>query len=231
MRYPTLTQSKCAELAAKLASGADSAIEPHTLWIGHGDDLELTPIKGAANTITRDMLHWRDRDRDRFEGEASIRLYESLRHVPTEILDDRGFWRFLSLRYYWEFIAWREEDAFARGNYLKYVDASTNTESVLPRMYVRACAVGGNEHRSLASGIPNAGDFWRSHVVRVRTASAPVITRAFASKHARDRLTTDPLREAAKRLNRTWTNIVLHLYDRRDAEVLIDNIWDEVRGQ
>lgn len=230
MRYPTLTKSKCEELAGKLASGAEPSIEPHAVWVGREEDLNLNPIAKAADDITRAIRDWPDSDRDRFEGMACTHLYDALSHVPTEVLDDRGFWRFLSLRFFWDFIAWRESAAFARGNYLKYVDASTNTEAVLPRMYLRARAVGGSSYQSLAEGIVKAGDFWRSHVVRVRTGSAPTITRAFARKQADNRLTTDPLRDAAKRLNRTWTNIVLYLYDDAEAKELIDTIWNDGSG-
>ena len=227
MRYPTLSQSKCKELAEKLVAGAHPAIEPHAVWVGREDDIDLEPVARTANDIKREMIQWGDRDRDRFEGMACVRLYDALSHVPTEILDDRGFWRFLSLRYFWDFIAWREEEAFGRGNYLKYVDASTNAESVLPRMYLRAHAVGGGTYQPLTAGIPRAGDFWRSHVVRVRTGSAQSVARAFARKQMQQRLPTEPLRQAAKRLNRTWTNIVLYLYNEDEAGKLIDTIWDD----
>lgn len=230
MRYPTLSQSKCRELADQMLSGAKPAIEPHQVWVGRDSDLDLRPIRSAAETISAEMRQWDDSDRDRFEGMASIRLYESLRHVSSEVLDDRGFWRFLSLRYYWDFIAWREEGPFARGNHLKYVNATTNTEAVLPRMYARANAIGGREYGELASAISKAGDFWRSHIVRVRTGSAQQVTRALAAKQANDRLITAPIRDAAKRLNRTWTNIVLYMYDDEGARELVDRIWDEVRS-
>jgi hypothetical protein len=226
MRYPVLTNTKTAELAAEFVSGTEPSVEPHTTWLGTGADIDLRPIAAVAAEIAKDAETWTNKDRDRFEGKASVKLYEALRAVPPEILDDRGFWRYLALRYFWEFIAWREQGAFAAGNHLKYVDASTNTEAVLPRMYLRALAVGGGAHSELASAVTEATDFWRSHVLRVRTGSAPALTRAFAAKQARDRLMTESLREAAKRLNRNWTNVVLYLYDDDEARRVIDKIWD-----
>jgi hypothetical protein len=228
VRYPVLTNTKCTEIAAQLVAGAEPSIEPHVKWVGRGAELDLRPIAQTAKEITEEARAWTDSDRDRFEGKVSTQLLGRLSHVPIEVLDDRGFWRFVSLRYFWEFIAWREEGPFSKGNYLKYVDASTNTESVLPRMYLRARAVGGPTHADVAAGVPNGTDFWRSHVLRVRTGSAAPVTRAFATKQAEDRLATDPLRQAARRLNRTWTNVVLHLYQEAEAAAVIETIWNEV---
>jgi hypothetical protein len=227
MRYPVLTRTKCEQLAGQMAAGENPSIEPSVAWIGHGDEIDLRPIAVVADRITRQAREWTDKDRDRFEGKASVELWAVLANVPPEILDDRGFWRFVALRYFWEFIAWREEGPFSKGNFMKYVDAGTNTESVLPRMYLRARAVGGAVHASLAAAIPKGTDFWRSHVLRVRTGSAPSVTRAFATKQMEQRLMTDPLRQAARRLNRTWANVILHVYDDTDASNLIDWLWND----
>jgi hypothetical protein len=228
MRYPVLTYSECAKLAAQLALGSTPAIDPRAKWTGWGDDIELDPIEAVAEEITSGAREWTDTDRDRFEGKASLRLYDVLSELPTEILDDRGFWRFLALRFFWEFVAWREAEPFAEGHYQKYVDAVSNAESVLPRMYLRAASVGGSPYGELASKIPKSVDFWRSHVIRVRTGSAPALTRAFAERQANDRLSTPVLREAAKRLTRTWTNVVLSLYADESATELIEEVWDDV---
>jgi hypothetical protein len=40
---------------------------------------------------------------------------------------------------------------------------------------------------------------------------------------------TTPLREAAKRLNRTWANVVLNVYDDEAASALVNSIWDDGR--
>jgi hypothetical protein len=226
MRYPILTKTKTAELAAQMVGGSEPSVEPQTTWVGTGADVDLRPIATVAVEITEDAQKWTDKDRDRFEGKASAKLYETLSGVPPEVLDNRGFWRYLALRYFWTFIAWREQEAFVAGNHLKYLDASTNTEAVLPRMYIRAQAVGGSAHADLAAALTNATDFWRSHVLRVRTGSAPALARAFTERQVSDRLVTNPLREAAKRLNRNWTNVVLNLYDDDEARRVINKIWD-----
>jgi hypothetical protein len=227
MKYPALSDTKTTELAAQLVGGRDPAIDPHVEWVGHGDEVDLEPVTEIAAEITQNAREWTDKDRDRFEGKASIQLLKALAHVPTPVLDDRGFWRFLSIRHFWEFIAWREEGPFSKGNQLKYVDAARSTESVLPRMYLRARAVGGGSYADLAAAVAQGTDFWRSHVLRVRSGSAPSVTRAFVRKQMDARLMTDSLRQAARRLNRTWANVVLHVYDDSEASELIGTIWDQ----
>jgi|FLYL01.1.fsa_nt_gi hypothetical protein len=225
MRYPTLTRTKCTELAQQLLEGLDPSVEAAVNWAGKGDDVDLRAIAAAADEITAEAREWTDRDKDRFEGKVCTQLFQAVSSLPTEVLDDRGFWRYLGLKYFWEFIAWREEEPFARGNYGKYVDATAPTESVLTRMYLRAQAVGGPDHADLASAIPMGTDFWRSHVLRVRTGSAPPVTRAFAQKQATQRAATDTLRNVGRRLNRLWTNVALHTYDDAAASTLIDELW------
>lgn len=220
-----IAPSRCAELARQLHEGFHPAIDHLVDWIGSGESLELGPFVALGSELSAETRMRTEKDPDVFEGEVAGRLYDALKSIPVYVLDDRGFWRYLSLRYFWEFINWRERKPFEKGNYLKYIDASENTESVLPRMYLRAQALAGTGGEGLAGSIPHAGDFWRSHVIRVRTGSAPKIARAFAAKQMASRLTTDPLRETAKRLNRTWTNVLLYLYDEAEAEELLDQLW------
>jgi len=77
---------------------------------------------------------------------------------------------------------------------------------------------------SLAWAIPKGSDFWRSHILRVKTGSAPTVARAFANRQVVSRLETDSLRELASRLNRTWSNVVLHLYSEAEATKLLDEL-------
>lgn len=231
MRYPILTVTKCTELADQLAEGLQPAVDSNVDWLGEGDEWASTQVAAAADEIFSGAREWTDPDRDRYEGKMSPLLYAALDSVPPEVLDDRGFWRYLGLKFFWEFIAWREEGPFSKGNQVKYVNAISATESVLTRMYLRAQAVGGPDHADLAGAIPQSTDFWRSHVLRVRTGSAPPIARAFADHQLHSRLPTDSLRDVARSVNRLWTNIVLHTYDDDDARRIIETIWPAPEAQ
>ena len=171
-----------------------------------------------------------DAAREQCEAEAAPLLHHALCDVDVEVLDDPGFWRFLSLDLFWDFIRWREAKAFGRGNYLRYVDGRSSNECVLTRMYLRAAAVGGLPFAEYASVLPKATDFWRSHVVRVRTGTAPSLVRAFVDMQRQRRLPTDPLRQFAKALNRTWSNVVLSIYD-DEAQALVEEIRRQVLSE
>ena len=97
-------------------------------------------------------------------------------------------------------------------------------------MYLRAAAVGGLPFAEYASVLPKATDFWRSHVVRVRTGTAPSLVRAFVDMQRQRRLPTDPLRQFAKALNRTWSNVVLSIYD-DEAQALVEEIRRQVLSE
>ena len=225
MRYPTITLSNCRELAEKMVEGLAPSVDVVVDWVGEGSEVDLRPVAEVGRGVAREATEWTDPDRDRFEGKVSEGLYLTLSVLPTEVLDDRGFWRYLALRHFWDFIAWREESPFARRNHLKYLDGESSTESVLTRMYLRASAIRQEDRMFLAGGLPHSTDFWRSHILRVRTGSAPSLARAFVSKQLDGRLMTDPIRDVARCLNRVWTNVVLYMYDDSEASTLVDELW------
>ena len=224
MTYPSVSITACSEIAQLRIDGVDATVDPRVEWLGTGPAIDLADVEAVAVEVEEMAREWTDPDRDRLEGKASASLYGALVRLPTEVLDDRGFWRFLALAYFWSFIAWREEKPFANGAHLKYLDARSNTENVLTRMYLRAQSV-EDVSGIVTASITQATDFWRSHVIRVRTGTAPPLARAFARRQATDRLTTDPLRATARRINRTWSNVVLDLYDEDEATEIVTSAW------
>lgn len=228
MRHPVISRSNLKAIADKRVEGLEVEVDPFVEWVGSGEEVDLRPIAALSEAIIQGLENQSDRDLDIVEGLNSQALYEALAQVPTHVLDDRGFWRYLSAKYFWDFIAWRQPKSFKPdGKYLKYVDGAKNTETVLVRMYLRAAALGGRDKDAdVLGGIRKAGDFWRSHVVRVQTGSAVNIASALARKQLEERQTTDPLRAKAKRLNRTWTNVILHMYDEDEARDIVQEIWN-----
>lgn len=228
MKYPVLSHSNLTEIADKRIQDIEVEVDPYVEWVGSGEQIDLAPIQSVAASIVSGTDDWAkgSKDVDKYEGQKSQALYDALSPLPIPILDDRGFWRYLSARLFWDFIVWRHPTSFKPdGTYLKYVDGAVNTESVLVRMFLRAAALGGQDTSSLAGGIDEAGDFWRSHIIRVQTGFAPPLARSFAMKQKAGRLTTVPIRAAAKRLNRTWSNVILHMYDEEEASDIVDEIW------
>jgi len=230
MRYPTLSNDGFAQLVRRrFADGVDVMAEAK--WLGNGDDIDLTPIDDVAADVVRRVAVEAGgapgRHPDDVEGEIAGPLHRVLHRLPTRVLDDPGFWRFLSLGDLWAFVRWRERSTFDGGEpskYLKYVDGKNPAECVLMRTYLRGAIAEEAGDHALAAVIPQATDLWRSHILRVRTASAPEVAKALLRSQRDDRMPTPVLREFAKRLNRTWTNVVLHTYDDEEADRLIQEL-------
>lgn len=234
MRYPALSRSRCVELARRMIAEENPAIDEHVEWQGVGEEIDLDELRHASDLVIDEMHAGTSgyySERYRVEGIAAVLLYQALQHIDLDTRgdprDDPAFWRYLSLAHFWEFICWREQRAFAAGNVEKYVDAESPTECVLTRMYARGASVGGLDY--LDSAIAVAGtDFWRSHVLRIRTGTAPPIVRAFVNMQATHPLITEDLRTFAKALTKTWANVVPTIYDDEDATALITEIRREM---
>ena len=229
MRYPSISLGKCKEIVQARIGERD--VEVPVRWVGSGEEeIDLGRIETAADEIA--SLLERDRGssaRDYVEGLAATHLYRALmpsdaRPVDVAVLDDPGFWRFLGLRYLWDFITWREPSVL-NGTHMEYVDGQRSSECVPTRMYLRVAAVGGLEFAEHSERLDRATDFWRSHILRVRTGTAPALTRAIVSRQARQPIETDSLRPFAKQVNGAWTNVLLNMYDDAEAERFVDEFW------
>ncbi len=173
-----------------------------------------------------------DETRERVEGAFCGRVHAALVELPTEVLDDPRFWRFLAVRYFPGFVAWREPGATTKGNVAKYFEAGVGVESIPLRLFLRGQAtLDSAGSYDLASAIPSGTDFWRSHVLRVRTGRAPAVTASFARMQATDRLSTAPLRALARLVNRMWANVVPTEYDEVRATSLLGELRDRVTDE
>lgn len=234
MRYPTFTDAAVKDFSARLIAGEQieaSAFDGAAQWIdvkAGGVDVDLAQLRGAVAAVIdglgADVKGDLWKDVDRVEGHLALLTFPTFDALPIEVLDDGGFWRFLSIGVFWPFIAWRESSAIERGNADTYVNGRRNTENIPMRLYLRARAVDGEQRDDLASAIPQAADFWRSHVLRTQTASAPVLARSLATMQLDSRMAAKEIRPLARRLNRVWTNALLFLYSPAEADALIEHL-------
>ena len=192
------------------------------------DDLES--VSATVNTRLKALADGpkKNVDKDKLEGEICSLVYTALEHVPVEILDDPGFWRFIGIRYFWSFTLWRESAALEKkekNNIATYFSAKSSSESIPLRLYLRAQAMRDvNGNFPLAEAVPEGTDFWRSHIIRVRTGRARVLAQAFAKIQSSERMMTDELRQFAKRLNRQWSNVIMLDYDDKQSNDILKEI-------
>ena len=230
MSYPTLTVGHVQELVEGLARGATPSADAKAVWRGDGEAVQFDELDAVLDALKAELqIVGADpslvKDKEPFEGRVALAVFPWLSALPLEVLDDPGFWRYLSISRFWWFIEWREWGSLERGKINTYTDGRRNTEHIPLRLYLRVKCMALPEDRPLAGAIAQSTDFWRSHVIRVRTATAPELATALARMQAGDgRLATTDLRAYARRLNRMWTNVQLGLYDRARSEGIIEEL-------
>ena len=232
MKHPTISVSDAERLVPDLLRGETADLQGAVKWVGEGPEVDLGPITAVAETI-RDEIATFDESGpkgDDYEGRQSGVIHLALRELPLPVLDDPGFWRYLALVHFWDLISWREPKALSSEDWAKirpYVDGRKPAESIPLRMFLRGQIAWDGDNHALAAAVPEATDFWRSHIVRVRTGYSPALAQAFVRLQRDRRMTTDPLRAYAKKVNRVASNVLLHTYDDEQAEALLDELYDD----
>ncbi|MDP7067733.1 MAG: hypothetical protein QF637_08935 [Acidimicrobiales bacterium] len=155
--------------------------------------------------------------------------------MPDEAQDDKDFWQYLVMRYFWWLVVWRHHTAQSAernkqfkegGKYLRYLNHEKHEVSVLARMYIRAdLALDEDGSYELAWRGKLATDLWQSHLIPVDTGRTPVLVRAILRKQATQPLTRDPLRECAKDITRSNTNVVPASWTDEDADDYVNHHW------
>lgn len=231
MRYPTLNVGRTGEFVKQLLIGEDPSIEGEAYWRGEGESVEFDALDIVLARLRKKLMEEIGEDpslttdKEPFEGEVAVAVFDFLHSLPVEVLDDPGFWRFLAVSRFWWFIRWRESGPIESGNVGTYTDGRRNTEQIPLRLYLRVKAVADAGSPDLAKDLEWCTDFWRSHVIRVRTGAAPALAAQFAAQQkGPGRLKTDPLRDYARRLNRLWTNVHFGLYGQEQAKAVIEEL-------
>ena len=231
MKYPVIPAAEVLRVSEALVAGNNVDPFAAVQMVGRGPDIELPDLAKLSaemqDALTEFSASEDAGDPDLFEGQQSPALHQALSDLPLHVLDDPGFWAYLSLVHFWWLAIWREANTFTKepAKYLPYVDGRRTTECVLTRMFIRGQIAQAAGDYDLAHAVQRGTDFWRSHILRVTTGSVPSVSRSFILEQAGEhRMTTKPLRAYARRLNRLSTNIVLDVYDDGDADELIEEL-------
>jgi hypothetical protein len=238
VRYPTISLDSCKTLWEATLNGEAIDLSAVVRWPGSGEEIDLSELQALASGLPAELTAFRaskaTNDKDALEGSIAGRLHHALRDVPIQVLDDPGFWRYLTLAHFTDITMWREESTFTKEwwDYRKYVDGRSRSEGVVPRMYIRGrLSLRGDDDYSLSTAVKQATDLWRSHIVRVRTSYSAALTQGLVQQVADRRMPTDDLRAHARRINRISSNVVLQTYDDDAITALLEELYeDRVEG-
>jgi hypothetical protein len=231
--HPSLSSEAILEKLDDLIDGSIPDLANESANVGEGPMIDLPALLARIGEINvaldarKGGTAYEDLDDDQFEGEMATLLYDALSTYPVEVLDDPGFWAYLAAGPLWFFVRWRENPSKRkREGYYDYLDGRVNHACVPLRMFLRAQAVHKDGDTSLAAAVERGVDFWRSHIIRVRTGAKRELAHAVAKEQTDDHMTRDPLREYAKRINRRWSNQVLYLLDEDESRELASSERD-----
>lgn len=249
MRYPTLDITPLKALAnmslgkEELGPYEQTQIRAHQVDRGSGETMDLRRLEERVKemkSLHRELLDDPDyeKDLDRIEGRLSELLHKGLKasRMPDEALDDKDFWQYLVMKYFWWLVVWRHHTAQPEkrkqfkegGKYLRYLNHEKPHISVLARMYIRAdLALDEDGSYELAWRGRAATDLWQSHLIPVDTGRTPVLVRAILRRQASQPLATNSLRECAKDITRSNTNVVPASWTDEDADDYVDHHWDK----
>lgn len=234
MRYPTIPTTLVSELVPVLRDGDHAHLDEVIELVGHGQDLDLVTLDELIPTLEDELELFRNSedagDKDLFEGRVAGRIHAALADVPVAILDDPRFWCYLALAKFWWFLIWREPQGMANPDpkgFKPYTDGGSAPECIPLRLFLRGQIALREGSYDLSSAVPEATDFWRSHVVRVDTGKNPALARALVQSQADDRMITGRLRRFASLLNLRRTGLLLHLHTDDEAAALIEELRAE----
>jgi len=224
MRYPIVAwESGNSFVVSKRATPSSTALTID--YAGSSDEIDLyIEVEHQVNALINEALgRWQKNpklDKDQIEGELAIAVFPFLDKLPTKVLTDLNFWRFLSCVPFYEFINWRDGDDCKLQSF-GVSSPGISADCVPYRMYLRVnVTIGDLEnfdfqdknstlYKEISKG--RRTDVWRSHILRVKTAYAPVLVRELLSQHSAGRIPTSVVRETAKVIRRKRSNIIFEM--------------------
>lgn len=228
MRYPVLPIDACMAITAEYLDAGWRPIDTDEVALsGKGPDLDPGPLQAVAARI-HDRLELAEPtpgpgQADRIEGWAAAELHRAVRNLPTHVLDDPQFWRYVGLQHLWRFVVWREHARFASrqpSRYLRLVDAKVAHQCVATRMFLRADAVVDGDDYMLAWALPDGAVLWELMLSR-GVVACPVLTRALVVEQRDRPMTQSSQQETVRRLQRLTANLVTALLTDDDAAELV----------
>jgi len=253
MSYPILTARAANNLAAMLGRQVDEDERRKQLVLSEGPYFDEAAVVAAASRAESEWtteLQAREARGEPVDGyllEAFMasRVHRTLRDLPTEMLQDFGFWRYLALFPYCWYLQLREGGPSCvsvkpqdyggrkpkRDDAPKHVDTSPVYQLMLRTFLWGKVAFAEGEspdHYRRATLVNETGgavtDVWHSHLVRIQLGQLGDLPHAFLDSICADPKanTTQPARDVEKRLTRMKHTVLFDVYDLEEARAVVD---------
>jgi hypothetical protein len=231
MRYPYFDQQAARSYLLKKKEGGDPDKAEFVKFRGEGEDFpssNFVTLREKLNTIRQqypEKLSARSPLGGKFEAEAFPIVHECIQG-DLEMQGDPDFWIYVCLSEFADLIEWRyaaEENESALANY----GIGSRFESFFYRLWTRG-DIGYDPKNPDKYALAKKGDmdFWRSHVHRQRYGNCRNLARAlvniqYPEETGKPSLSTEEIRELAKRLRLIYANLEYSFLDLKQASSLI----------
>jgi hypothetical protein len=239
MRYMALKSEKALECLESLRRGDPVDERAVVEQRGKGDDIEpvLPHLARKLYEIKSrypERLRRNDPNGGKFEAEACAEIHQALPFDP-QMLADREWWTWLAVFRFRELVDWRHGSGTGRAAPANF-GIGKPSDNLLYRMWLRADA-GYDAERADPYELARVGDqdFWRSHIIRQGYGRCREFVKALVlyqfpdDAEGRPTLTTQEIRELAKRLRRMHANVVFECLSRQAAYELISTEAERAR--
>lgn len=198
MKYRSFSQEEAQAIHLEIKNGGRPNLEKFGRDIGDELLIDLQPLLDmnrvavgrCSSGVSKELV----------ELEMSGNVYEYLKFVPVDIRDDAGFWRWITVAAFLDFLKVRQGDALKEA-----IGAGTNKADILAcRMFLRAQVVkrvlsdGSNNFSGLTTLGTEKHDFLQSCIVRVTTGGEVNLAVALINDQTRSWLKTEPVRQFVK---------------------------------
>jgi hypothetical protein len=227
MKIPTLTQVEVNEFVEARRNGR--VYEPEIGFVGTESSINeslisefvdevsqiLDEVKGDSSSSQERLIGLFERNLTK----PAVKFFDSL---PTEAKFTPGFWSYLSFKLS-GVIEWRyppnDKEGWAK-NFVASHSPSDFIDGFLPRIIVKGLIASESPTALSLSG----QDFWRSHILRVKTGFSKEMSIAFAEHVVETSMPVAEQRILAKKIRSTRSNVIFETLDSSQAAKILKSL-------
>jgi len=229
MRYSYMDSIQARNFLELRRHGEEPVLDGYVGIKGSGQRYPLEKIKLLRTELLSIMkkypseLKQRDEKGGRFEAEACELVHKYLPY-DSQAFADSTFWIWLATIEFSDIVEWRHggHDRFAA---LSNYGINNRVENLIFRMWLRADIAYDHEAKD-PYWLAKRGDqdLWRSHILRQSYASVRNLAQVFIEFQCggkKNKLTTEDIRELAKRIRRLRANIMFEYLNKTQLREMI----------
>jgi hypothetical protein len=211
------------------ARRAGQVYEPEVGFVGSESSLQedlitrfVDEVHKILDEVTKDTKTSQERLHGLFEQALTLPALNFFESLPPAAKFTPGFWSFISFKIA-AAVEWRyppnDKEGWSR-NFVSSHSPSDFIDGFLPRIVVRGL-IASNSAKALSL---SGQDFWRSHILRVKTGFSKEMSIAFAEHVVDASMPVAEQRTLAKKIRSARSNIIFEALDSSQAAKILKSL-------